>query len=163
MAGFQKVIICGHLGKDPEIRSLRSGDRMANISIATSEQWRDKNTGEKKEKTEWHRITVWGNAVNVIETYVRKGDQLLVEGRLETRKWQDNSGQDRFTTEIVVKPFGGSITLIGSRRNGDSAGNGYTGSGRLREREPDGGYGDNAFNFPSSGYNNNDLNDEIPF
>jgi single-strand DNA-binding protein len=159
MAGFQKVIVCGNVGRDPEMRSLNSGDRLATISIATSETWRDKHSGERKEKTEWHRITIWGSAAEIVEKYVRKGDQLMIEGKLETRKWIDQSGQDRYSTEIQVKPYGGSVTLLGSGR-GASNGNGR--ASRLEDREPDEAEYDQR-PLQQRRNANSDLDDEIPF
>lgn len=162
MPGVNRAVILGNLGKDPEIKTLQDGTKLANFSVATSETWRDKNSGEKKEKTEWHRITVWGeNLVRVVEQYVRKGDKIYIEGKIETRKWQNQSGQDQYSTEIVVKGFGGTIQLLGDRRdNGARSG---SSSGRLSEREPgyDDGYQQPA-SRPSSGPNS-DLDDEIPF
>lgn len=116
MAGsINKVIIIGNVGKDPEIRSFPNGGRAANFSVATSESWKDKSSGERKERTEWHRISVMNDAlVNVVEKYVRKGSKLYIEGRLETRKYEKN-GQDVYTTEIVLRPYGGEISLLDSK------------------------------------------------
>ncbi len=109
-----KVILIGNLGKDPEIRTMQSGDRVASFSVATSESWKDKSTGEKKEKTEWHRISTFNqNIVNVLEKYVRKGMKVYVEGQLETRKWTDANGVEKFSTEIVLKPFRGELVMLG--------------------------------------------------
>ncbi len=119
MAGYQRVIICGNVGKDPEIKSFEWG-KVANFSIATSETWKDKQTGEKKERTEWHRISVKGNdrlIDNVISKYVKKGSTVLIEGQLQTRKWEKD-GQDHYTTEIVIGAFNGSLTLMGSAKKG---------------------------------------------
>lgn len=120
MAGsVNKVILIGNLGQDPEIRSMQSGDRVASFSVATSENWKDKATGERKEKTEWHRVAVFNQGlVNVIENYVKKGSKVYIEGQLETRKWQDQSGQDRYTTEVVLRPFRGELTMLDSRSSG---------------------------------------------
>lgn len=162
MAGsVNKVMLLGRVGKDPEIRSMHSGSRVANFSVATSESWRDKSSGERKEKTEWHRITVWPeNTVNVIEKYVRKGDLIMVEGSIETRKWTDQQGQERFSTEIVVKAFNGGVTLIGQTDNANRGGS--SSSGRLADREPDdGGFGGGG-GAPRGG-GRNELDDEIPF
>lgn len=110
---INRVTLLGRLGADPEIRSTQSGQKVANLRLATSESWKDKNTGEKKERTEWHSISVWGDGlVGVVERYAKKGLRLVVEGKLQTRKWQDQSGHDRYTTEIVVQGFGAGITLI---------------------------------------------------
>jgi len=156
MAGsVNKAMILGRVGKDPEIRSTQGGARIANFSVATSESWRDKHSGEKKEKTEWHRITVWPeNTVKVVEDYVRKGDLILVEGQIETRKWTDQQGAERYSTEIVVSAFRGSITLIGRTDN-----SGRQGGGRLTDREVD----DRAGGGTAQRTRGDDLSDEIPF
>jgi len=114
MSSVNKVILIGNIGRDPEIRSTQGGTRLANLSLATSESWKDKQTGEKREKTEWHRIVVWNEPlVDVIEKYVSKGSKIYIEGQLETRKWQDQSGEDRYTTEVVLRPYRGQLTLLG--------------------------------------------------
>src|SRR5437868_7276372 len=117
MAGsVNKVILIGNLGKDPEIRTLGSGDRVANLRIATSETWRDKSSGERKEKTEWHRVVVFNeNIVKVCEQYLRKGSTVYIEGSIQTRKWQDNSGVEKFSTEIVLQKFRGELTMLGGK------------------------------------------------
>lgn len=117
MAGtVNKVIIVGNLGKDPEIRSFPNGGRVANFSIATSESWKDKTTGEKKERTEWHRVSVQNdNLVGIIEKYVSKGSKVYIEGQLQTRKWTDKDGAEKYSTEVVLKSFGGVLTLLDSK------------------------------------------------
>ncbi len=116
MASLNKVMLIGNLGSDPEIKSLPSGGRVANLSLATSESWKDKTTGEKKEKTEWHRISVFREQlVALLEAYAKKGSKLYIEGQLETRKWQDQAGQERQTTEIVLRPYTGEIALLDSQ------------------------------------------------
>lgn len=155
MAGsVNKVILVGNLGRDPEIRTMQSGGRVANLSVATSENWRDKASGERKERTEWHRVVVFNeNLVRLCESYLRKGAKIYVEGQLETRKWQDQSGQERYSTEVVLRPFRGEITML------DSRGGGAEGS------DMDPGTGGSAPSFggsrgaPSRG----DLDDDIPF
>ena len=124
MAGsVNKVILIGNLGKDPEIRTLGSGDRVANLRLATTETWRDKATGERKEKTEWHSVVIFNdNIVKVVEQYVKKGSSVYVEGALQTRKWTDQQGAEKYTTEIVIQRFNGQLTMLGGR--GDSAGGG---------------------------------------
>src|SRR5690242_16488115 len=128
MAGsVNKVILVGNLGRDPEIRSTQDGTKVANLSLATSESWRDKNTGERKERTEWHRIVIFNERlVDVVEKYVKKGSLLYLEGSLQTRKWTDNQGQERYTTEIVLPKFRGELTMLDSRRssNGHAADDG---------------------------------------
>ena len=125
MAGsVNKVILVGNLGRDPEIRSMPNGDRIANLSIATSETWRDRNTGERKEATEWHRVTVFNeNLVRILEDYAKKGSTVYVEGQLKTRKWTDNAGVEKYSTEIHVQKFGGDlkITAGGKQRQSDES------------------------------------------
>lgn len=113
MAGINKVIIIGHLGNEPELRTMPNGEAVANISVATSENWTDKNTGERREVTEWHRIVLYRRLAEIAGQYLHKGSQVYVEGRLKTRKWQDQSGQDRYVTEII----GDTLNMLGSRQN----------------------------------------------
>ncbi|UTM57632.1 single-stranded DNA-binding protein [Photobacterium sp. CCB-ST2H9] len=119
--GVNKVILVGNLGNDPEIRYMPNGGAVANITIATSETWRDKATGEQREKTEWHRVVLFGKLAEVAGEYLRKGSQVYIEGQLQTRKWQDQSGQDRFTTEVVVQGFNGVMQMLGGRQGGQGA------------------------------------------
>lgn len=119
--GVNKVILIGHLGNDPEIRYMPSGGAVANLTLATSESWRDKQTGEMKEKTEWHRVCIFGKLAEIAGEYLRKGSQVYIEGQLQTRKWQDQSGQDRYTTEVVVN-IGGSMQMLGGN-GGNQGGN----------------------------------------
>ncbi|MCQ6434789.1 single-stranded DNA-binding protein [Vibrio parahaemolyticus] len=114
--GVNKVILVGHLGQDPEIRYMPNGGAVANISIATSEKWRDKATGEQREKTEWHRVVLFGKIAEVVGEYLRKGSEVYIEGQLQTRKWQDANGQDRYTTEVVVQPYKGTMQMLGGKR-----------------------------------------------
>lgn len=116
--GINKVILVGNLGNDPEIRYMPNGSAVANITIATSESWRDKGTGEQREKTEWHRVVLFGKLAEVAGEYLRKGSQVYVEGQLQTRKWQDQSGQDRYSTEVVVQGFNGVMQMLGGRAQG---------------------------------------------
>lgn len=113
--GVNKVILVGHLGQDPEVRYMPNGGAVANISIATSESWRDKNSGEQREKTEWHRVSIFGKLAEVAGEYLRKGSQVYIEGKMQTRKWQDQSGQDRYTTEVAVQPIGGRMQMLGGK------------------------------------------------
>ncbi|MDC9598015.1 single-stranded DNA-binding protein SSB1 [Xenorhabdus anantnagensis] len=113
--GVNKVILVGNLGQDPEVRYMPNGGAVANITLATSESWRDKQTGEMREKTEWHRVVIFGKLAEVAGEYLRKGSQVYIEGSLQTRKWQDQSGQDRYTTEVAVNPIGGTMQMLGSR------------------------------------------------
>lgn len=120
--GVNKVILVGNLGKDPEVKYMPSGDAVANITLATSESWNDKSTGEKKEKTEWHRVVFFGKLAEIVGQYCKKGSKLYVEGQLKTRKWQDQSGQDRYSTEVVVQGFNGTMQMLDSKGQG---GGGY--------------------------------------
>ena len=122
MSSVNKVILIGNLGKDPEVKSFSNGGRIANFSIATSESWKDKATGERKERTEWHNITVQGDGlVGVVERFLKKGSKIYIEGKLQTRKWQDRDGNDRYTTEIVVG-MGGNLTMLDGAKGDQSGG-----------------------------------------
>jgi single-strand DNA-binding protein len=161
MAGsVNKVILVGNLGRDPEIRSTQDGTRVANLSLATSESWRDKNTGERREKTEWHRVVVFNERiVEVAEKYLHKGSKIYVEGQLQTRKWTDQSGQEKYTTEVVLQRFRGELTMLDARGAGGDAG-GYaepSHEGPSHSAPSGGGGGGRG---PSSG---GDLDDDIPF
>ncbi len=127
MAGsVNKVILVGNLGRDPEIRTLNSGDRVANLRIATSETWRDKSTGERKEKTEWHSVVIFNdNIVKVVENYLKKGSTVYIEGSLQTRKWTDQAGVEKYSTEVVLQKFRGELTMLGGRNEGAGSGGGY--------------------------------------
>lgn len=119
MRGVNKVILVGTLGRDPEVKYAANGNAITNISIATSEQWTDKNTGQKQEKTEWHRVVFFGKVAEIAGQYLRKGSQVYIEGKLQTRKWQDqNTGQDRYSTEVVVDSFNGQMQMLGGRQGG---------------------------------------------
>lgn len=142
-----KVILVGNIGRDPEIRTTNSGERIANLSLATSEQWRDKGSGERKEKAEFHRVVVFNdNLVGIIEKYVKKGSTVYLEGCLQTRKWTDQQGVEKFSTEVVLQRFNGTLTLLGG--------------GEKQEREPTGGERQER---PVSQGQNFDPSDEIPF
>jgi single-strand DNA-binding protein len=159
MAGsVNKVILIGNLGRDPEIRSTQDGTRVANLSVATSESWRDKNTGERREKTEWHRVVIFNDRiVDVAEKYLHKGSKVYLEGQLQTRKWTDQSGQEKYTTEVVVQRFRGELTMLDGRPGGAEAAGGYSEpahEGPSHAGPTGGGRG------PSSGA---DLDDDIPF
>ena len=114
-SGINKVILIGNLGKDPEVKYMPSGDAVANVTLATSETWNDKSSGERKEKTEWHRVVFFGKLAEVVGQYLKKGSKIYVEGQLQTRKWQGQDGQDRYTTEVVVKGFNGTMQMLDSR------------------------------------------------
>jgi len=115
--GINRVILVGHLGQDPEVRYMPNGNAVANFNIATSESWKDKQTGETRDHTEWHRIVVFGKLAEIAGQYIKKGTQVYIEGQLQTRKWQDQSGQDHYTTEVVINPLGGTLQILGSREN----------------------------------------------
>ena len=171
MAGsVNKVILIGNLGRDPEVRSFQNGGKVCNLRIATSENWKDKNTGERREKTEWHSVAIFQEGlVRIAEQYLRKGSKVYIEGQLQTRKWQDQSGQDKYSTEVVLQGYGGTLTMLDGR---DGGGVGApSGGGAGYENRQDGGY-DSGYD---SGYSggpaqgggtpapSRDLDDEIPF
>ena len=171
MAGsVNKVILIGNLGQDPEVRTFGNGGKVCNLRIATSETWRDKNSGERKERTEWHSVAIFSEPlVRVAEQYLRKGAKVYIEGQLETRKWQDQAGADRYATEVVLRPFRSELTMLDGR--GDGAGSGASSGGGYGGGESRGG-GDNR----GGGYSDdrrggggdnrgsaNQLDDEIPF
>ncbi len=160
MAGsVNKVILVGNLGKDPEIRTLNSGDRVANLRIATSETWRDKASGERKEKTEWHQVVIFNeNIVKVAENYLRKGSTVYIEGSLQTRKWADAQGVEKYSTEIVLQKFRGELTMIGGRN--DSASSGAGGGDDYAGASSGGGRAQGS--GPRESFSA-DLDDEIPF
>ena len=141
MAGsVNKVIIIGNLGRDPEVRSFQNGSKVCNLRIATSETWKDKNTGERKEKTEWHSVAIFQEGlVRIAEQYLRKGSKVYIEGKLQTRKWQDQSGQDRYSTEVVLQGFDGVLTMLDGRSDGDGGqqGGGYDQGGQAPSRDMD--------------------------
>jgi len=163
MAGsVNKVILIGNVGKDPEIRSTNDGTRIANFTLATSETWRDKGSGERRERTEWHRIVIFNDRLTeVVEKYVKKGAKLYIEGALQTRKWTDKEGQERYTTEVVLQRFRGELTMLDSRGGG--------GGGDYAEAEPagaGGGFGGGGSSGGKGGGSRGggaDLDDEIPF
>ena len=142
MAGsLNKVMLIGNLGADPEIRSFQNGGKVANLRIATSESWKDKATGERKEKTEWHTVAIFSEGlVSVVERYLKKGSKVFVEGKLQTRKWQDAQGQDRYSTEIVIQGLGGTLTMLDGAAGGGAGGGGMGGGGG----RSGGGYGGGA-------------------
>ena len=157
MAGsVNKVILVGNLGRDPEIRTMQSGDKVANLSLATSETWNDRQSGERRERTEWHRVVIFGRVADVAEQYLRKGSKVYVEGSLQTRKWQDQSGQDRYSTEIVLSGPRGQMTMLDGRAD-DGGGYGGRGGGY---GDRDAGAGRSAAPAPALGP---DLDDDIPF
>ncbi|HSF96695.1 MAG TPA: single-stranded DNA-binding protein [Thermohalobaculum sp.] len=158
MAGsVNKVILIGNLGADPEVRSFPSGGRVCNLRLATSETWKDRESGERRERTEWHRVTIYSDPlIKVAEQYLRKGSKIYVEGQLETRKWQDQSGQDRYTTEVALRPYRSELTMLDGRQDGGGGGGGRddfgggSGGGGYDRGGPGGGGGGG-------------MDDEIPF
>jgi len=175
MAGsVNKVILIGNLGADPEVRTFQNGGKVCNLRIATSENWKDKNTGERREKTEWHTIAIFQEGlVRIAEQYLRKGSKIYIEGKLQTRKWQDQSGQDRYSTEVVLNGYDGVMTMLDGRNDnqggGDSGGNqgggygsGQGGGGGYGDGQGGGGYG-GGNQGGGGGAPSRDLDDEIPF
>lgn len=148
MASVNKVILIGNLGADPEIRQTQDGRKIANLSIATSESWKDKSTGEKREKTEWHRVVIFNEGLcNIVERYLKKGSSIYIEGQLQTHKWQDKDGADKWTTEVVLQGYNSTLTMLGSRQSNDP---GYRPDGQADQQ-----------NQQSTDYP--DLDDDIPF
>jgi single-strand DNA-binding protein len=156
MAGsVNKVILIGNLGRDPEVRSFQNGGKVCNLRIATSEQWRDKASGERRERTEWHSVAIFNDRLaDLAQQYLRKGSKVYIEGQLETRKWQDQNGQDRFSTEVVIRPYKGEMTFLDARGEGGGMGGGMGGGRDDMGADMGGGRG---------GGFSNDLDDEIPF
>ncbi len=167
MAGVNKVILVGNLGKDPEVQSFSNGGQAVKFTLATSEQWRDKASGERKERTEWHNVVIFNEALgNIAKQYLKKGSQCYLEGSLQTRKWQDQTGNDRYTTEIVLQRFRGELTLLGGRGEGGGSGGGG-GGGYSDDYAGGGGYGGGG-NAPARGGAAkpsfaDDLDDDVPF
>jgi single-strand DNA-binding protein len=177
MAGsVNKVILIGNLGRDPEVRTFQNGGKVCNLRIATSENWKDRNTGERRERTEWHSVAIFNeNLARLAEQYLRKGSKVYIEGKLETRKWQDQSGQDRYSTEVVLRPYAGELTFLDGRDGGSSGGGQGGGQGGYSGGGYDGGYGGGGYDSgaPSGGGygggssggggSSRDIDDEIPF
>ena len=164
MAGsVNKVILIGNLGRDPEVRSFQNGGKVCNLRIATSETWRDKSSGERRERTEWHTVAIFSEPlVRVAEQYLRKGSKIYVEGQLETRKWQDQSGNDRYSTEVVLRPYRSELTMLDGRDGGGSGGGGGGGGGGYSDDYGSGGGGGGGSNAPMPS-GPSDMDDEIPF
>ncbi|QOL80286.1 single-stranded DNA-binding protein [Pseudooceanicola spongiae] len=179
MAGsVNKVILIGNLGRDPEVRNFANGGKVCNLRIATSETWKDRNSGERKERTEWHTVAIFSEPlVRVAEQYLRKGSKVYIEGQLETRKWQDQSGADKYSTEIVLRPFKSELTMLDGRSEGGSGGGGggnFGGGGGGGGYDDRGGQGGGYDDRGGSGGGygggsgggstpNRDIDDEIPF
>ncbi|QHQ34517.1 single-stranded DNA-binding protein [Algicella marina] len=161
MAGsLNKVMLIGNLGADPEIRSFQNGGKVCNLRVATSERWRDRNSGENRERTEWHTVAIFNERLaDLAQQYLKKGSKVYLEGKLETRKWQDQSGQDRYSTEVVIRNFGGEMTFLDSPQGSGGGGGGSYGGGGGYSGGGGGSYGGGQ-SGPSGG---SDLDDEIPF
>ncbi|NBO18198.1 MAG: single-stranded DNA-binding protein [Proteobacteria bacterium] len=157
MAGsVNKVILIGNLGKDPEIRSTQDGREIANLTVATSESWKDRSTGERKEKTEWHRVAIFSEGlVSIAKNYLKKGSKVYVEGQLQTRKWTDQSGQEKYSTEVVLQNFGGTLTMLDGPKGGGEGS--YSAGGNSYSAPAGGGMGGSKAPAPEL------LDDEIPF
>ncbi len=164
MAGsVNKVILVGNLGADPEVRTFSNGGKVVNLRIATSETWKDRNTGERRERTQWHSVAIFSEPLGrIAEQYLRKGSKVYIEGQLETRKWQDQAGNDRYTTEVVLRPYRGELTLLDSRGGGQGGGGSGDFGGGYDSGPADGGFGGGMGGSggpaPAGG-----LDDEIPF
>ena len=174
MAGsLNKVMLTGNLGADPEIRSFQNGGKVANLRIATSETWKDRNTGERQERTEWHTVAIFSEGlVGVVERFLRKGSKVYIEGQLQTRKWQDQSGNDRYSTEVVIRGMNGSLTMLDGAQGGSGGGGGQRGGGSSWDQGGGGSSGSWNQGGESSGggarssgggSNYDDLDDDIPF
>ena len=178
MAGsLNKVMLIGNLGQDPEVRSFQNGGKVCNLRIATSETWKDRNTGERQERTEWHTVAIFSEGlVNVAENYLKKGSKVYVEGQLQTRKWQDQNGQDRYSTEVVLRGFNGTLVMLDGRGEGGGGGGGYGGGQRSGGGSSggfgggggygggnQGGGGQSSGGMGGGSSNYDDLDDDIPF
>ncbi|MEM8615408.1 MAG: single-stranded DNA-binding protein [Pseudomonadota bacterium] len=168
MAGsVNKVILIGNLGQDPEVRQFQNGGSVCNLSVATSENWKDKNTGERREKTEWHRVAIFSEGlVRIAQQYLKKGSKVYIEGKLQTRKWQDQNGQDKYSTEVVLQGYDGTLTMLDGR--GDGGGMGAGGGRSMGYDQGGGGYGGGnqggprQMDGPAQDFSQ-DFDDEIPF
>ena len=174
MAGsLNKVMIIGNLGADPEVRSFQNGGKVCNLRIATSERWKDRNSGEQQERTEWHTVAIFSEGlVNVAERFLRKGSKVYIEGQLQTRKWQDQSGNDRYSTEVVLRGYNGTLTMLdgpgggqggGGGGQGGGYGGGASGGGSGGGGWNQGGGGSGGGSSSGGGSNYDDLDDDIPF
>ncbi|PHS28004.1 MAG: single-stranded DNA-binding protein [Robiginitomaculum sp.] len=162
MAGVNKVILVGNLGADPEVRRMNNGDPVVNLRIATSESWKDKQSGERREKTEWHRVVIFNeHLAKVAENYLKKGSKVYVEGQIATRKWQDRDGNDKYTTEIVLNRFRGELQMLDSRSDSGGGGGSYGGGGSQGGGSQSGGGGQGGGGQPESF--DRDMDDDIPF
>lgn len=167
MAGsVNKVILIGNLGRDPEVRSTNAGAKVANFPLATSETWRDRQSGERRERTEWHRIVIFNeNLIDVAERFLKKGSKVYIEGQLQTRKWQGQDGRDNYTTEVVLQRFRGELTMLDTRGGGEGGGGGYSDDGGYSSSSTGGSGSSSSSSSAGSGSSGNapDLDDDIPF
>ena len=173
MAGsLNKVMLIGNLGADPEVRSFQNGGKVCNLRIATTENWKDRNTGERQERTEWHTVAIFSEGlVNVAENYLKKGSKVFVEGKLQTRKWQDQNGNDRYSTEVVLRGFDGTLTMLDGRQGGGGGGQSggwqggqqSSGGDHWRNNNDTGGSSGGGSGSSGGGSNYDDLDDDIPF
>ena len=163
MAGsVNKVILIGNLGRDPEVRSMQDGGKIVQLSVATSESWRDRASGERRERTEWHRVVIFNEQLaKISEQYLRKGSTVYLEGQLQTRKWTDQQGQEKYTTEVVLQRYRGELTMLGGRADGGSGGGGFDGYDQSGGGGSQGGVDRASAPGPAGGPD--DLDDEIPF
>ena len=161
MAGsLNKVMLIGNLGADPEIRTFQNGGKVCNLRIATSDRWRDKNTGENREKTEWHTVEIFAEGlVRICEQYLKKGSKVFIEGALQTRKWQDQSGNDRYSTEVVIQGYGGTLTMLDGRSGGENASGSSYNIGGASSSSSSSSFDQANQSMPSP----SDLDDDIPF
>ena len=170
MAGsLNKVMLIGNLGADPEIRSFQNGGKVANLRVATSETWKDRNTGEKQERTEWHTVSIFSEGlIGVVERFLRKGSKVYIEGQLQTRKWQDQQGNDRYSTEVVLRGLNGTLTMLDGAQSGGGSGGGGSRGGDYGGSQSSGGSdnwrsGGGQSGGSGGGSNYDDLDDDIPF
>ncbi|MEO7655273.1 MAG: single-stranded DNA-binding protein [Sphingomicrobium sp.] len=164
MAGVNKVILVGNLGKDPESRTFQNGGKVVSFSVATSENWKDKSSGERKEKTEWHNISIFSDGLaRVAEQYLRKGSKVYLEGQLETRKWQDQSGNDRYSTDVVLRQFNSALVLLDSRGEGGGARGGGGSYNQDFDDQPGGSTSERNQSRPQAAAFDTDLDDDVPF
>ncbi|HEY0165061.1 MAG TPA: single-stranded DNA-binding protein [Sphingomicrobium sp.] len=169
MASVNKVILVGNLGKDPESRSFQNGGKVVSFSVATSENWKDRTSGERKEKTEWHNVSIFSEGLaRVAEQYLRKGSKVYLEGQLETRKWQDQSGNDRYSTDVVLRQFNSAMVLLDGRSEGGGGGGGSRGGGGAEYGDDFGGAGSSGGGTrtqsrPQPAAFDTDLDDDVPF
>jgi single-strand DNA-binding protein len=163
-----KVILIGNLGNDPEVRAMQSGDKVVNLSIATSESWKDKSSGERKENTQWHRVVIFNQGlVKVAESYLKKGAKVYIEGQLRTRKWQDASGNDRYTTEVSIGGFDGKLVMLDGPKGGSGGGDSWGGGASSGGASGGNNWGASGSSGSSGGFGggdfDNDLDDDVPF